>query len=117
MNNNEMLYLPLKKEWYRLIESGEKKEEYRELSEHWVKRVSRRLFDSMFYFNSFPDSIIELFNKGHMGISSKYVQFSYGYTKRVMIYEIAEIKIGRGKKEWGAPPYRVFVIKLGKRIK
>ncbi len=33
------LYLPLKKQWYEMIERGEKREEYREFSPHWIARL------------------------------------------------------------------------------
>lgn len=33
----KILYLPLKKEPYEMIERGEKTEEYRDLSEYWKK--------------------------------------------------------------------------------
>ena len=45
------------------------------------------------------------------------VKFSYGYTKRTMMFECRTISIGRGRKEWGAPDDDVYKIKLGKRIK
>lgn len=34
----KILELPLKKEWYDMIERGEKREEYREYKEYWFKR-------------------------------------------------------------------------------
>jgi len=33
------LYLPLKEKWYRMIESGEKREEYREITPYWCQRL------------------------------------------------------------------------------
>jgi hypothetical protein len=35
----KILELPLKKEWYNMIESGEKREEYREIKPYWSKRI------------------------------------------------------------------------------
>lgn len=35
----KILDLPLKAKWYNMIESGEKKEEYRELKPYWQKRL------------------------------------------------------------------------------
>lgn len=86
-----ILYLSLKKEWYEMIESGEKREEYRELKEYWFKRLADRHYDA--------------------------VQFSYGYTKRTMLFEVKGIIIGRGNSKWGAPDKDVFIIKLGNRLK
>ena len=37
---SKILDLPLKKEWYNMIESGEKKEEYREIKPYWIKRLT-----------------------------------------------------------------------------
>ncbi len=42
------------------------------------------------------------------------VCFSYGYTKRRMLWEFRDIIAGRGRPEWGAPDYETFIIKLGK---
>lgn len=33
------LHMTLKKEWFDLIASGEKKEEYRELKQYWIERL------------------------------------------------------------------------------
>ena len=87
---SKILYLPLRKEWYEMIESGVKTEEYREIKPYWGKRL---MFKGL-----------------------THVKFSYGYTKRTMMFEIERITIGKGKPEWGAPTEFVFIIKLGKRI-
>lgn len=87
----QILYLSLKAQWYEMIESGEKKEEYREIKEYWFKRLSDKHYDA--------------------------VQFSYGYTKRTMLFELESITIGKGNPKWGAPNKDVFIIKLGRRLK
>lgn len=87
---NKTLYLPLKKEWYKMIESGVKTEEYREIKPYWTKRI--------------------------VGHNFTHVQFSYGYTNRTMTYELDSITIGKGNPEWGAPAEDVFIIKLGKKV-
>lgn len=87
---SKILYLPLKKEWYEMIERGEKTEEYREIKPYWNKRLINRKYT--------------------------HVKFSYGYTKRTMTFEIERITIGAGNPKWGAPFEFVFIIKLGKRV-
>lgn len=98
------LYLPLKKEWYKMIESGEKREEYRETSNYWKSRLmqySLRYGVRDYVFKPLDD-----------------VRFSYGYTKKTITFKIDTITIGRGKPEWGAPTDRdVFIIKLGEKKK
>lgn len=83
-----ILHLVLKRRWYEMIERGEKTEEYREIKTYWTMRLGH--FDA--------------------------VKFSYGYTKRTMMFECRTISVGRGRKEWGAPDNDVYIIKLGKRI-
>ena len=39
---NETLHLVLKKQWYDMIDSGEKKEEYRRRGTYWASRIWQR---------------------------------------------------------------------------
>lgn len=87
---NNILYLNLKAKWYDMIESGYKKEEYREIKDYWIKRLDNKVYDK--------------------------VCFIYGYTKRKMAFNIKSIIKGIGNKEWGAPSYPVYIIKLGEKI-
>ena len=113
------LYLPLKKEWYEMIESGEKTEEYREIKPYWEKRLLQ--------FEEIKRDIVCLRAMRFIGckvnVCARYsrgythVCFSYGYTKRTMTFECKGITIGKGNPAWGAPKIcKVFIIKLGKRI-
>lgn len=95
------LYLPLKAKWYDMIESGEKKEEYRDLSPYWCKRL----------IDGSPNENLSILFK-HYDV----VCFRYGYTRRTMSFKIESISAGKGKPEWGAPDTDVFIIKLGDRI-
>ena len=103
------LQLSLKKEWYNMIESGIKTEEYREIKPFWCKRLISDYDESMEGFGAiiFDDKNFKQYDV---------VKFSYGYTKRTMTFEIENISVGYGNKEWGAPDKIVFIIKLGKRV-
>lgn len=92
---NSILHLPLKSEWYNLIESGIKTEEYREIKPYWIKRLC------------ISDSDFKHYDK---------VKFSYGYTKKTMTFLIEKISKGKGNKEWGAMDDEVFIITLGNRV-
>lgn len=37
----KILDLPLKAKWYEMIESGNKKEEYREIKKYWIGRLAK----------------------------------------------------------------------------
>ena len=124
METNKTLCLPLKKEWYEIIESGAKTEEYREIKPYWVQRLTRygkdeklngRLYAD--FLASSPEVLKYNIEKKIMCFSDyTRVKFSYGYTKRTMTFELSRITIGKGKTEWGAPNEDVFIIHLGKRI-
>ena len=123
VKQNIVLDLPLKKEWYEMIESGVKKEEYREIKPYWCNRLL-----SMYPFiTRYWEGILERVRKGEIDFDEvllehgtrdyTHIRFRYGYTKRTMLFELKEIKIGMGKPEWGAPEDKeVFILKLGHKI-
>lgn len=98
------LFLPLKKKWYEMIESGIKTEEYREIKPYWVKRLQREVYN---FYDGNMVSISKNFDA---------VKFSYGYTKRTMTFKCKGIRIGKGRPEWGAPDKDVFIIELGEKL-
>ena len=117
------LHLPLKKKWYDMIESGIKKEEYRDVTPYYASRLF--LNGDWIYLkqNTLSDLLMDKVkrlagNENELRWKThKQVVFSYGYTNRTMTFEVEELKIGKGNSEWGAEPDKeYFVIKLGKRI-
>ena len=90
------LKLVLKKRWYTLIESGEKKEEYRAITPYWCRRI-----------------LTEEGNARH-----DRVIFYYGYAKDrpSMTFRIESVHIGQGHPEWGAILGKDYiVIGIGQR--
>lgn len=120
----KILHLPLKKEWYEMIESGLKTEEYREIKPYWIVRLfgdenGRKISRYIANFLVINIDILKrCIESGKLVFKSfNFTKFSYGYTKRTMTFEIESIAIGKGKPEWGAPTDKdVFIIKLGKRL-
>ena len=106
---SKTLHLSLKKEWYNMIESGEKKEEYREIKPYWCKRLIHDYDEHMEEFGAiiFDEKNFKKYDK---------IKFTYGYTKKYMVFECNGIDVGIGNAEWGASDKPVFIIKLGKRI-
>lgn len=83
-----------------MILSGEKKEEYRALTDYWEKRLSKNgevnEFETITFSNGmakFPEKL-RRFEVRFRGV---YVDF--------------------GKKEWGAPDNEVFVFPLGEIVR
>lgn len=92
---NQILHLNLKKKWFDMIESGEKKEEYREVKPYFDR----------------------IFSEGKIKIKGKYyytgevtICFSNGYSKnrRQMFFSIQGLTIREGKEEWGAEPNKKY---------
>lgn len=117
------LCLPLKKEWYEMIESLIKGEEYRGITAYWIPRLLEyangiKIPRITANFLAGHPEILGLWLGQGVIVFKKYthVKFSYGYTKRTMTFEMESITIGKGKAEWGAPNEDVFIIKLGKRV-
>lgn len=112
-----VLHLPLRKEWYEMIERGEKREEYRTISPYWMERLLK--------CSRFPPTADgRCLDEQCQGCSpanrSRFkefdtVCFSYGYTLRRMAFECKEITVGQGRSEWGAPEHETFIIRLGER--
>lgn len=106
------LDLVLKKQWYDMIASGKKTEEYREIKSYWVKRLTSLRYGSLLFShrNGYQPIPFKDFDK---------VTFHLGYSKDrpSMTFAIDEITINKGKPEWGALPEETyFVIKLGERL-
>lgn len=106
-----ILHLTLNKRWFDMIESGEKTEEYREQKEYWFARL-------MHYEYVERNNVAPL--KRYTGFKKfDVVEFKNGYAKdaRTMQFECKGIKIGWGKSDWGAEPFKdYFIMELGKRI-
>jgi len=92
MSSGKTLYLPIKKKWFDMIKSGEKKEEYREIKQYWRSRIRN--------------------------VSHAIVEFRNGYYKTDPSFRIQlnGVRIGYGKKKWGAPSKKVYILELGNII-
>ena len=89
----KILHLTLKKKWFDMILSGEKKEEYREIKEYWNARLYGKNFNAVIFKNG------------------------YSKNSRSVCFEVVKITIKTGNPTWGAPEKeRVWVISLGDRM-
>jgi hypothetical protein len=99
----KLLHLTLKKKWFDMVASGEKKEEYREINNYWIRRLNKNGMAGDDEFKDFDC-----------------VKFRNGYSKNAptIVCEFEEIEISKGRSEWGAESGKeYFVIKLGSIIK
>lgn len=129
----KVLHLTLKKQWFDMIASGEKLEEYREIKPYWVSR----LIDWSDYPKEEPNehkyivqNIVYDIENGHnpdrvlLSFFSKFksfvgILFINGYSggARRKSYKFDSISIGEGRPEWGAEPgKKYFIIKFSPLI-
>lgn len=96
-----MLTLPIKKKWFDMILSGEKKEEYREIKPYYTTRF-RNVW-------GYPAPWSEIHT----------IRFRNGYSKDSPSFLAdASLGIGTGKPEWGAEPNKkYYVLKIQEVIK
>ena len=93
-----MLTLPIKKKWFDMIKSGEKKEEYREIKPYYTIR-----FD-------FEDEIKngEILKTVY---SSREILLKNGYSNKSPTIKCRVIiEKGYGKEEWGAEPNKMYYV-------
>mgnify|MGYP006867955058 CR=1 FL=1 len=86
-----MLILPIKKKWFDMIKSGEKKEEYREIKPY---------YDTRFRGYYYPTTGMQ-----------PHILFRNGYSKNSPTIKCKVcITKGAGKQEWGAEPNKEYYI-------
>lgn len=91
--SDKILHLTLKKQWFDMIASGEKREEYRETKLYWRQRLEDG--------DQFKHYDVIKFRNGYKSDSP------------AMFVRLVGIEIGIGKREWGAPIDFVYKLILG----
>lgn len=89
-----MIILQIKRKWFDMILSGEKKEEYRDIKPYYTSR--------------FPSDLKDF-----------YVTFRNGYSKNAPFFVArCSLRVGFGKAEWGAEPdTKYFILEILELIK
>lgn len=100
MKSTVILHLVLKGKWYRMIESGEKPEEYRDITEYWQTRL---------------EPVRKALAAGETPIARLYL--GYQPDRPQMDFEIKDLWTGIGHPKLGAEPCTpYYIIELGKRL-
>ncbi|MCR5248361.1 MAG: hypothetical protein K6E14_11325 [Paludibacteraceae bacterium] len=116
------LTLPLKREWFDMIKSRIKTEEYRDINEYWITRLFPKseiavikdfCLSGLKYIDDPMDrsriiaANIKLFLELNDVDNFEEVEFTLGYPRksdhsRRLTFRNPIIRIGYGRKEWGA---------------
>ena len=123
------LHLNVKKEFFDMIKSGEKKEEYREVKIYWFKRLVKKYKAIAFKINNgygfINDNEVLEFVTNHRTAGRfsfkeyEYIQFKNGYQKNAstLLIECRGIRVGKPNPNWVGKQFDgkddVFIIKLG----
>ena len=92
IKESKMLILPIKKKWFDMILSGEKKEEYREVKSYYKSRFKKT-------FEMCPYSYIPT------GMDTHEVMFRNGCSANSPSFiATCSLDIKQGRPEWGAEP-------------
>ena len=103
-----MLILPIKKKWFDMIASGEKKEEYREIKPYYDSRFMNAfgfilVVGQMIYGDAAPEEIRKPWPVP--------IVFRNGYSKESPeIICKCTLHFGKGKPEWGAEPGKLYYV-------
>ena len=116
-----MLILPIKKKWFDMIRSGEKKEEYREIKSYYTSRLHNeiQILDSFgqlnyvkqfSYFNEEGNDVVTKIKDGNMQFYVD-VKFRNGYSNNSPSFDATcRVTIGQGNPKWGAEPNKEYYI-------
>lgn len=97
-----MLTLQIKRKWFDMIVSGEKKEEYREIKPYYTKR-----FQSI--------GLLDRYGLPTVSIEKVVLKNGYSSDSRQALVDVT-IDIKQGKSEWGAEPNQEYYCLLIKKI-
>lgn len=96
-----MLVLPIKKKWFDMILSGEKKEEYREIKPYYISRLS-----NWFGIIVKKDGSVTRPCQGEQP-----VMFRNGYSNGSPLFiAMCSVQVGTGKEEWGAEKDKQYFV-------
>ena len=111
------IYLPIKKIWFDKIRAKEKTEEYRELTEFYLRR---------FYYvpkeTNVKEVLLKAKNGGGIDLKPKVftqteLRNGYGLKVPSITIELLGITIGPGRTNWGAKEgVRYFVLSVGELL-
>ncbi len=91
-----MLILPIKKKWFDMILSGEKKEEYREIKPYYQSRLRSEGFLDQYGLPTLYQGQV-LFRNGYAGDSPSFEA-------------LCSLNVKTGQFEWGAEPEREYYV-------
>lgn len=92
-----MLTLPIKRKWFNMILSGEKKEEYREIKQYYRVRFERC---GLLKSTGFP-----------VWENKRWIRLRNGYSRTSPSLQVlCSMRISKGNSAWGAEEDKVYYV-------
>lgn len=117
----KILHLTLKKKWFDMIASGEKKEEYREIKPYWASRLL--LIPVSYFYPWHQETVAEYLKQDDdaFDYSINVVSAKNGYAKDcpAVTWNHEGIRIGKPNPAWCEPEdveKDLFILTIGKII-
>lgn len=110
------LHMTLKQPWFGMTVTGEKEEEYREMTLYWKQRLRTGPKNGVCheagscndcYYNDHPQCRWKHYD-------TRTMRRGYRKTDPMLVVEHKGTTIGTGRPEWGAPDHPVFILANGK---
>lgn len=123
-----VLHLTVKRQWYEMIDSDDKTEEYREIKPYWIVRLlnidhpeeekgenkvipSNIAFDIMHGFE--PTEVLKAYSSSFKTFAGVLFRNGYSGGARQRSFKFESLSIGEGHPEWGAESgKKYFIIKF-----
>ena len=98
------MILPIKKQWFDLIKSGKKKEEYRDLSYYYAARFANMVKQNQKHDDESIQIFIDECRSGKYRHGNEFpVVIRNGYSAASPTLTMyCNLSVGTGKEEWGA---------------
>lgn len=118
------LYLVLIGKWYDMIESGEKPEEYRDITPYWIQRIFEMINVEYTHYVSVNRDTSDFYSdpknlqllkdaiaEGVLRPRFKEVTFQRAYSKNPprMTRPLVSVSVGTGNPAWGAVPNKNYL--------
>ena len=103
-----VLSLVMKGEWYDMIKCGKKREEYRDATDYWLKRLSR--------WDLSPGIPVVEFRRGYAANAPRMAFWCMGLNIESGMKAYAYIDYST-RPEWGEPKSPHFIVRLGGEVR
>ncbi|MDP1816721.1 MAG: hypothetical protein Q8K92_19870 [Leadbetterella sp.] len=100
-----ILSLVVSHKWFEMYASGEKKEDYREITGYWCKRLLKPHHTDEYIPNDWKDF--------------EYVQIFKGYSSKKLVYEMKGISTKKPNPTWSPSEFHnkiLFAIEIGEQV-